>query len=651
MLRPRMPDKQNWHSDARSGHRARSDIYWWTGGLKKDPKKLQQLITDFEVMTTDNQRNESYVTYASLYTNRRIDPGAPLLQNYQVAWYLGKGKYTRCPYNLMKVVIDEATSRITKSHPYAKFMTFGGNRTAQRKAEMMERWNGGEIGRLRQEEMFDAVLKDACQYGLGSLKHRKAYRENRLTTNRVYPGNLFVDLEETLFGPATRLHERRPVSKTALSTMFPKFKNEIEDSDRVSDASQYAEWFGDYQGAKDQVELIESWHLPSFLENGKSPDGVRVLWIQRAILQIDVYNRREFPFSFFNWKPDPHNSFYGIGLGEDLMGVHIDANVTINRINTAIEKMPNPYLLAKKGTHINKAAATNEPGSIYEWSGNEKPEWLLPNVVPGDLLRYVQEHELRAYRIAGLSSAAQTGGGLPQSLQTGRAVENYFAAESIPFNEQLRKFENFVKHVAENNIAVGREIYEQDPTYSVVLPGDKNTIQQVSWKDIALDPAEESYVIRVAPTSALSETPSARLAEVERMVAMGMISDPATMRQLYNITDLEQDEDYASATLRNIKRMLELAIDENIYTPPVPSMDNNLFVIMATMEEQKAYDYNVPEANISTLRRMRRKAQENVQRQQQAALIQAQGMIQPTMPAQRPETGVSPTAIQSTPGR
>jgi hypothetical protein len=97
--------------------------------------------------------------------------------------------------------------------------------------------------------------------------------------------------------------------------------------------------------------------------------------------------------------------------------------------------------------------------------------------------------------------------------------------------------------------------------------------------------------------------------------------------------------------------MLELAIDENIYTPPVPSMDNNLFVIMATMEEQKAYDYNVPEANISTLRRMRRKAQENVQRQQQAALIQAQGMIQPTMPAQRPETGVSPTAIQSTPGR
>jgi hypothetical protein len=241
---------------------------------------------------------------------------------------------------------------------------------------------------------------------------------------------------------------------------------------------------------------------------------------------------------------------------------------------------------------------------------------------------------------------------MPQSLQTGKAVENYFAAESIPFNEQLRKFENFVKHVAENNVAVGREIYELDKKFTVVLPGDKNTIQEINWKKVALDPATESYVIRVAPTSALSETPAARLAEIERMVAIGMIVDPKKMRELFAIPDLESDEDYVTAASRNVDRMLELAIDENIFSPPMPSMDLQYFIIRASQEEQKSYDYDVAEENIATLRRMIRRAEELVQRQAMAAAANMAGQIMPTQPAQDPQAGVQPNAIQQdTPGQ
>jgi hypothetical protein len=241
---------------------------------------------------------------------------------------------------------------------------------------------------------------------------------------------------------------------------------------------------------------------------------------------------------------------------------------------------------------------------------------------------------------------------MPQSLQTGRAVENYFAAESIPFNEQLRKFENFVKHVAENNVATGREIYEHDKTFTVVLPGDENTIQEINWKKVALDPAKESYVIRVTPTSALSETPAARLAEIERMVAIGMITDPAMMRELFNAPDLESYDDYALASKRNVDRMLELAIDENIFSPPMSGMDLQYFIIRATQEEQKSYDYGVAEENIATLRRMKRSAEELQQREQASAMSQAAGMITPTVSPQQPQAGTQPNAIQQeTPGQ
>jgi 4'-phosphopantetheinyl transferase EntD len=97
--------------------------------------------------------------------------------------------------------------------------------------------------------------------------------------------------------------------------------------------------------------------------------------------------------------------------------------------------------------------------------------------------------------------------------------------------------------------------------------------------------------------------------------------------------------------------MLELAIDENIFSPPMPGMDFQYFIIRATQEEQKSYDYGVPEANVSTLRRMKRRAEELQQREQAAAMTQAAGMITPTVSPQQPQAGTQPNVIQQdTPG-
>lgn len=631
--------------DGTWGGSGQSDVYWWL--TKKKADTLSALTADFQHLANMNQRLESYETFGALYSNRRIDAGSPLMSNFEASWAIGQGKYSRCAYNLMKQVVDEVHSRIVKSQPRARFMTHGANRKLQRRAEHMQRWNDMQVHKLHESAKFDASVKDALLYGLGALKFFKAYREDRVQAERCFPGNLFVDLQETIFDKPTRLHHRRYVSKRALQVWFPKFKDKIERAGTVSDHARYVSYFGQHMSNIDTCEIIESWHLPSYLnKDGTSPDGVRVLWCDQTILQISPYNRRTFPFAFFNWKQDPNNTFYGIGLGEDLLGVHVDANVTLKRVNTAIEFLPNPYVLVRQGSKIQASDITNAPGTIIEYAGSDPPQVVMPPTVPGDLLSYVREHEARAYKIAGLSSAQATGDRMPAGLETGRAVENYFQIESVPFATQLRKFEFFVQDVAENNVAVGREIYEKNKSFKVVIEDDKNTITELSWSEVSIDPREDSYVIRAAPTSSLSESFSARLGEAERLVQMFPNMSEAAKRDLINSPDLEHESDVATATLHNIDNMIEKALDDNEYVSPTPFMDLDLFVIRANMEEQRGADTGVPEQNLATLRRMIVRANEMRQKQIMAAVVAQRGMMTPTAVPQDPQQGTAPTAVQ-----
>lgn len=617
-------------------------IYWWLKGSKRDA--LQALNADFKHLSTDNQRLEAYETYAALYTNRRIDPGAPLLAHYEAAWTIDRGTYTRCPYNLMKQVIDEATARIIKTKPKAKFLTHGGNRSSKRKAKLMERWNDHLVHKLRQDEKFSQVIKDSCIYGLGALKVGKAFKRPEVQSERVYPGNLYVDLQETIFSEPTRLHHRTFVSKEWLKMMFPKQAKEIGSSGAISDAARYISYYGHHQGSLDQVELVESWHLPSYMEEDGTPskDGVRYLWCDKVLLQKSTWSRRSFPFAFFRWKQDPNNTFYGTGLGEDLLGVHVDANVTLNRVNTAIELMPNPYVLIRKGTETDIVDISNVPGTFIEWSGPEPPQIILPQSVPGDLLQYVREHEMRAYKIAGLSAQDQD----PGSLQTGRAVEMQYQTGNVPFGQQLEKFEFLVQDVAECNVATGRYIYEVHGDFSVLLNGEKkNTIQELDWKNVAIDPKESSYVIRAEPVSVLSDTFDARLGQVERLAVLDPMMSAQRKRALLGMPDMESEEDLGSAAMNNIDKMIEAAIDDGQYTAPSPFMDLDLLIIRGNEAEQKAADEDVEENNRQVLRMMLRVANGMRQKQIMSAQLQQQGMATPAAVPQSAESGQGPTAI------
>lgn len=624
------------------------DILWWHRDLRDREGLLSTLTADFKSMSDVNERIVAYDTFASLYVNRRVDAGSPTLSKFQAGWAMDSGRYTRVPYNLMKQVIDEVTARIIKTHPHARFMTHGGDPEAQRRAEMMERWNDSQVYQHYQSETFELVIKDACVYGLGAIKIGPAYKESRLDIKRVHPGNLFVDLNETTYDKPQRIHHRIRVQKSTLKMFFPKFAEQIQNAGKIQSFDTFDDEYPELTtSASDTIDLIESWHLPSF---AGAPDGKRILWVSSAILNAGPYQRRSFPFSFFTWKNDPTNTFYGIGLAEDLYGIHIDANATLNRVNTAIEKASVPRWAYREGT-ITDAHIRNLPGIKTPYTGEVPPTYYLDNSVPQDLLAYVREHEARAYKVAGLASAQAFGERIPSGLETGRAVENYFNVESVPFATQLRKFEYFIEDVANANVAAGKEISERDKNWSVVLPGDKNTIETVPWKDISMDPREDSFVIRAAPASMLSELPGSRIGEVERLITLlpSLQANEELIAQLLGMSDLENFRDLFTAQRENGQHMIQMALREGKFTPPSPFMNLGQFIIDATDAEQRAERMGVKEFNIAQLRRMIRVANEKRQKQQIAREMQAGGMITPTsMPTDG--TGAPPGSMPTTQG-
>ena len=608
------------------------DTLWWHTEGKDEERILRALGADFQHLTDNNDRPVAYELYASVYRNRRVKDAVPNDAQLEEQRRGTSGRYTRCPYNLMKQVIDEVTSRIIKTHPHARFLTHGGDPKMQRQAEMMERWNDSQQYQHYQSRVFEKCIKDACLYGLGAIQIVPATREDRLDVSRVFPGDLFVDRQETRRGEPQRIHRRKLIPKNTLAMMFPKKKAEIEMSGVMSLDVEGTYYEDARAGGEERLELVESWHLPSY--KGAS-DGYRVLWVENAILQRSTYERRSFPLVFFRWKEDPDDGFYGIGLGEDLMGVHIDANVTINRVNTAIEKAAVPRMSFVKGSVQDKDLKAI-PGIKTPYSGEIAPNYYLDNSVPQDLLQYVREHEARAYKIAGLASAQAFGERVPSGLETGRAVENYFNVESIPFAEQLRKFEYFVVDVANCNIAAGRQIYDRNPKWEIVLPDDRNSIEVVKWKEVALDPRENSYVIRAAPSSMLSEMPAARIGEIERLQAVlpSLANNEQLKAQMLGWSDLERFRDTFSAQKENGQAMIDKALRNGEYTPPSPFMNLEIFVVDATEAEQRGERMGISEQNLSTLRRMIRQANVLIQRRQMSREMQTtQGAMTPAMPA------------------
>jgi hypothetical protein len=593
-----------------------NDKVWWN---KQDDDALDSALSAYSSLARDDSRNNAYRVFMSLYTNRDIST-QHVTKYFQAATDVEGNKFSRVPFNLIKIVIDAVMSRVAKLRPRPIFLTEDGNYSLQRKAKRLQKWVDTQFYLTNiYESGVDSAL-DACVFGTGAIKIYAC--EDKIRAERVYPGELYVDELEALYGNPQQLFQRKFISKDTLKTLFPKFEEEINKSGMVS--TNYYDDIG-YTPLIEQIEVIEAWHLPS---SSSSKDGRHIIFIEDAVLVDEKYPYDSFPFAFYRWGKEVRG-FYGVGLAEDLLGIHLDVNNTIRRIERNAELLATPQVWIETNSKVSASKITNIPGSVNTYS-NTPPIFMQHQVIPRDLFEYMQNQIARGFQIAGLSDSA-VGRKIPPGLETGQAVRDFHDVETERFILPAKRLEQFYMDLAKLIIRVSKQISQKYPKYSVVAEKDKYTIESIPWKDIDINEDKDAYVMKVFPASSLSQTPAGRKGDIQDYLQMGVIT-PQEARRLLDFPDLEQSSSLAVSASDNIDRIIENILDENKYEAPEPFMDLELAFKKAQDWINKATRMGVPEQNISKLRLFATQCVALIKKAEQEQLMQQQMLSAASVP-------------------
>ena len=588
---------------------------WWEPDQDAD-EVFSIAFEDFKKLAQDDVRQAAYREYGSLYANRALPANSSILAPYRSLFQVDKNRYSRTPYNLISFCVDQAQARLVKSTPMPEIQANDANFDLGFRAGNMQKWLDFVLYKEFYGDVFRQVVRDGLVYGLGILKTFTDKNTNDVCMERVFPGNIFVDPVETIYGAPKRMFHRELCSRYAIAQEWPEHEEYIMQCQYISDILPDTWGFSE---TEDQIEVVEGWHLPS---SDGAGDGRHVIFVGTRLLLNEPWKRTDFPVSTYTWKPDILNRFYGQGITDIVVGLHADVNHTIRQIERAIELIPKPIVLAERGSKITPSKMTNLPGTILYYTGKEPKIQLLQSVAL-DLLQYKDDQIQRALQLVGLGTAATEG--LPAGLETGAAVRAHFDTQSVPFADQLKRAGEFCVDVANKAMSSGKQLYDSNPEYTVVGRNDKYSISEVKWADCSLNPREDSYVLSVAPVSALSQHPASRRAEVMELYT-GQLIDRDTALRLLDMPDLQKLANADRAKFDNGMRLIDLILTKGEYYPPEPFMDMPLLLQEANKAYNRAELQEVPEPRLAMLRMLMREINNTIAQTEQAAMLRQQGM-------------------------
>ena len=386
--------------------------------------------------------------------------------------------------------------------------------------------------------------------------------------------------------------------------MFPDFELQI-DSASYPDAQSY----GQSATAKDMIKVIESWHLKS---GPNSDDGKHTICISSATLFEEDYDKDYYPFVFFRWGERPVG-FFGQGLCEQLQGIQLEINKILRTIQVSMHLVSVPKLLVEASSKIVSSHLNNRIGGVINYSGTP-PQYAPLGGIPPELFAHLDRLYQRAYEISGVSQlAAQSL--KPAGLDSGKALREFNDIETERFMSVGKRYEKAFMEAAEIIIDMAKGLYESEGDYKVKAK-DGKFVETISWKDVNMD--ADKYMMEIFPTSALSSTPAARLADVQDLLSAGFISKEEALK-LLDFPDLEASLNLLNADSTNLEKILETMMDKGEYFPPEPyqNLEN------AIRKTQQAYlmfkVQGAPEDRLELLRQYMEDAQNLLMRAQEQA--------------------------------
>jgi hypothetical protein len=527
---------------------------WWLVPDKELHTSVVQVV--HHIRENQRYREMTMLENARLYHGRQV-------MGLGIGMYIRPGQVLRTSgrlaFNVVKSCADTACAKIAKNKPRPLFLTSRGPYALQRKAEWLTQYIEGVYYDAKAYDVGQTVFLDSCVFGTGAMRVFWDYDDEdqaRIRVERAHPWELLIDFEDGRYGQPQQMHHVRWMYREQLSDQFPKMAKQIEAAKGLpldTTSNQPVEVLG----ARDKVQVVESWHLRS---GPNTDDGKHCLVVDGATLHVEPYDAPTFPFVFMRWNPSILD-FWGVGLAEELLPIQVEINRTARAIQSAQHLVASPRVFMQHGSqvvpsHLNPGGGDRIP--IVKYVG-APPVFQTATAMNAESYQYLESLIKHAYEMTGISQMSAQAQ-KPEGLNSGVALREYNDTASERFVLTSQRWESFYMDLARLVIDMSRRAYRDGGDRKLRTKGtDGKFLREIKWSD--LDPEDDEFRMEVYPTSMLPATPSGKLQTVTDMVQGGLLPQDQAL-SLLDFPDLERFTDLATAAERNVRRTIERILDD-----------------------------------------------------------------------------------------
>ena len=532
------------------------------------------------ISTLQGFRVAAFMRYAALYGNFDTMSWASSIYGRPVP----DVRLNRVTFNIIQSMVDTVVAKHAATQPQIEVLTEGGNWDKQVRAKKSTKLLAGEFDRLKLYRLAPLVLRDSLIFGDGYLKFYSQH--NKVHVERVFPGEIIIDEADAINGQPRQAFQVRFIDREVAKACWPDAKFEIE----TASAHELGALAG--PSTANMIKIIEAWHLPSA---PGAKDGKHAIVINNKTLVYEDWQYDCFPFCRISWSP-AMQGWYGQGLADQLMGIQLELNKLLRRVQLSMHLMSVPYYLVEVGSKITKTHLNNEVGHIVEYLGS-KPEARVNQSVHPEVFEQIERLFSRAYELAGISPL-EAQAKKPVGLDSRPALAEYadIASERHAFFSM--SWQEFFRDCSWQIFRCCSEIHSETGEYKT-RGVNKKVLEPLKWSDCELE--NDDYTFKLSAANLLPTTPAGKKNFVQDLTQAGVFTPDQALR-LLQFPDIEAITGEMTAAEDDIDWCIYKMLVEGEYTPPEPFQDIQKAIKRVTAEYLKARQAGASEDRLELLR-------------------------------------------------
>lgn len=515
--------------------------------------------------------------------------------NFQVTGLEGLDKMD-IRFNLIAQAIDTAAAQLVKVYK-PMYITTDADFSLQRKARKLTQITEGQFDDLQCDREISATFIDAAVTGTG---HIFGYldSDSKPKIERCLPGSVLVDPRDGQREDPRVIYYRVPVAREVLLEQYPDKTKIIEGAAEPTTSDRADLWLST-DSTVDDVMVIYA-----YLKGTKKAPGRFVVAVSTGAL-VDTDWTQDLPFVTYRWKSRP-GSYYGLGIAE----AGRLSQARYRKLEATVERMQDlgstAWVISDKANKVRVEKLSNQPYSIVEYeggSGAPPPTMKVFSGTPPDLI--AEQERIRSQFLAEQGISEMSAQGVkPAGLNSAVSQRTYQEITQTRQKNQAKRFENFSVDIFRLLLQLNTLAAKQgDQSYKLMSKtsrGRESVLSELDWNEVELP--ENSYRIRCAPVSDISDGPAGRMELVSEWIASGMTSRHFAQNMLMGSSlDTDATSRLELADLDKVMFDIE-QLEDGREVAPDPYVKPDLAFDVARLAYLHRTTQNIPEEILSKLR-------------------------------------------------